>query len=97
MTVEKRIEKLEDQFSDMQKSLYEVVAIVKSISQNVNKAINMEEKIIRLDESNKTSKERQDKFEERQSKMQESINWINLKIAWVSWAWAVIMLLVSKI
>lgn len=42
-------------------------------------------------------KEAYDKLDTRVQKQQEAINWINLKIAMVSWAWAVAMLIISKI
>lgn len=94
--MEKRLSKLEDHFDDMQKLLYKMSANIESINLNIWKAVNLEERVIRLDERQKVNEARLIKIEDKQDNFQKSINWINLKIAGVSWAWTIVMFLISK-
>ena len=94
--MEKRIDKLEDNFDNMQKLLYKMSANIESINMNIWKAVNLEERVIRLDERQKVNEKRLEKIENRQDKFQNNINSINLKIAIASWWWAVMVFLISK-
>lgn len=48
-------------------------------------------------EKQKVNERRFDKIDDKIDKMQLAINWINLKIAMVSWAWTVVLFLISKL
>ena len=48
--MERRIEKLEDDFNEVQKILYKMAANIDSINQHINKAISLDEKVVRQDE-----------------------------------------------
>jgi len=95
--MEKRIEKLEDHFQEMQQVLYKMSANIESINANISRAILLDEKVVRQDERQKVNEKRFEKVEAKQEVFQSNINWINLKIAMVSGAWTVIMFFISKL
>lgn len=95
--IDKRVEKLENNFSDMQKLLYEVLANVKSINNNIEKAINLEEKVIVFWERQKVIKVRLDKCEIQREGIQKDISILKNKLAYYSGAILVISLLVPYI
>lgn len=92
--MEKRVQKLEDHFDDMQKALYEVLANVKAINANINKAIDMEEKVIRLEERQKMTNERLKIVETENKNLRKDMNGINIKIAMYTGAIAIISFVV---
>lgn len=95
--MEKRIEKLESNFSEMQKLLYEVLASVKSISNSIDRAINIEEKVIVLDERQKVVQEKISKCERKREIMEKEIATVKNKLAYYSGAILIISILVPYI
>tara|TARA_R110000744_G_scaffold228561_1_gene346520 strand:+ start:3606 stop:3824 length:219 start_codon:yes stop_codon:yes gene_type:complete len=72
--MERRIEKLEDDFNEVQKILYKMAANIDSINQHINKAISLDEKVVRQDERQKVNEQRFIKIEAKQELFQTNIN-----------------------
>lgn len=109
MTAQK-YEELEKQFYSLQLVLWKIEWAVENIQQVVWWIASIKDVVITQQEKHKVAENRLEKIESKMIdkdiyeklekkvlKMQESINWINLKIAMVSWAWTVVMLIISKV
>ena len=96
MTIDK-IDKLEQQFYEQQKILWKIEWVLENIERTIISAVSIKDVVITQQEKHKVSEARLIELEKELKAQDKTINSLNLKIAIASWAWAVIVFLISKI
>lgn len=91
--MEKRIASLETNFSEMQKSLYQIEATLEVIVKQITGAISLNEDVIILTEKYKSIDKRVMKCEWKREAMEKDINAINMKLAWY-WVWITLLAII---
>lgn len=89
--------KIEDKVDDLQKSIFKMIWFMESIDRNLSKAVNLEENVIRLQESVKTNNNRLNNIDSRLKEAEGAISSLTTKQAMYAWAITIISLIVPYI
>ncbi len=95
--LENQQEKQWDQIQDLFVLFWKFESTLQNIESAIKWAIWNNNLIITHKEKHKVTENRLKELEDELKENKKSINWINLKIAMVSWAWMIIMMIISKI